>query len=207
MAYLRRSLPHLITIEQWEMALLNSTGVEDVEPMVDEMGQSLKSKGGNHYAEWELKVYVRGGDRRYLTSGVTMHGGRFHCYMRQPPKQLVHLARAVFQGAVTNVLNGWLPALPPAPPLPAPPAARPLPATIPPPPRQNAWEHYCCEAGHWHQHSSGVVLCSWHSAIGELPADVRIYEHNGRRWVDDAACGEWFWLEPVTEETGESEWF
>ena len=228
MGYLRRDLPQLITIDEWADALYRSEKVVGVEPMVDQHGVSLKSPGGGHYAPWELKVFVHGAGRRYLTSGVTTHGGRFHCYMRAPPKPLQQVANDVFQDAVRRVLAGLLlppPALAPAPapapvpapapapvpaPAPAPPAPRRLFAALPPPP--STWEHYMCEQGRWHQHTSGLLLLSWLACDRQLPGHVQVYHHDGRRWVADEASGECFWLDPevVKGEGGadnDTEWF
>ena len=46
MAYFRRDLPHLITIDEWATALSHAISVEDVLPMIDEQGLSLKSANG-----------------------------------------------------------------------------------------------------------------------------------------------------------------
>ena len=223
MGYLRRDLPRLITIDEWANALQISDDVVGVERMVDQHGVSLKSPGGGHYAPWELKVFVHGAGRRYLTSGVTKHGGRFHCYMRAPPKALQQVANDVFQEAVRNVLAGLLhppqaiapapvpapvPAPAPAPPAPAaPPMPRRLAAALPPPPAM--WEHYTCEQGRWHQHASGLVLLSWLDCDRQFPGHVQVYHHNGRRWVADGDSGECFWLDPevVNGEYCETEWF
>ena len=224
MAYFRRDLPQLITIGDWEDALRHSLCVEDVLPMTDEQGFSLKSANGGHYAPWELKVFVRGGGSRYLTSGVTMHGGRVHSYMRAPPKRLQHVAKQIFDSAVMNILVGWLPPppppapqplpQPPARPLPPPPVARPLPETIPSPPRNDAWEHYCWDEGNWHLHAaSGLVVRSW-TPIADLPPGWDVYHHDGRRWLSDVEGKEQFWLDPEADpahdekgEGCETEWF
>ena len=201
MSGFRRDLPQPITIEAWAAALRSSPLVRSVEAMVDEHGVSKKSAGGNHYAPHELKVYCKDGGSRYLTTGVTMFNGPFHAYMRTPPEKLQRCARSVFDAAVQNILGPPAqPALQPPPP--PPPAPRRLPAELPPPPALEQWAHYWCEEGIWHQHRSGLVVYSWRP-VDQLPAHLCVYEYNGRRWVEDTACREWFWLDRESE----SEWF
>ena len=213
------NLPRIITILEWKGALEACADVQRVEAKCDEHGISRKSIGGNHYAPYELEVYMRGVPGKHLTTGVTLHKGPFHAYMRAPPTLLEKWAKAVFQAAVRYINFGNVPpppaplALPPvAPPVPAPPVARALPAAIPPPPRSDAWEHYSWDEGHWHLHvASGYVVRSW-TPMARLPPGWDVYHHNGRRWLTDGE--EHFWLDPVhaeqvrdEEKPEDCEWF
>ena len=213
------NLPRIITILEWKGALEACADVQRVEAKCDEHGISRKSIGGNHYAPYELEVYLRGIRDRHLTTGVTLHKGPFHAYMRAPPEVLRHRAKALFQAAVRYIVGNVPPppvplALPPpiAPPVPAPPVARALPTTIPPPPRRDAWEHYSWDEGHWHLHVSGLIIRSW-TPVTDLPPGWGVHYHNGRRWLTDGE--EEFWLDPEVQaertqddEKGEDcEWF
>ena len=113
---LRCDLPSSdLSVESWAHCLQTNPSVVRVAPHVDARGKSLKSvlplavlaAGGGHHAPHELKVYVDQSSR-FLTTGVSNkdEAGGLHVYMRDPPKELRHFAKAVFEAAVTE-LSTW----------------------------------------------------------------------------------------------------
>ena len=102
-----------LCVDSWARCLRASSRVLRVAPHLDNDGNTLKSsvphavaaRGGGHYAPHELKVYVDASNR-FLTTGVSTHGGRLHVYMREPPQALVTVAESVFKAAVAE-LSRW----------------------------------------------------------------------------------------------------
>ena len=185
----REDLAVPISIVEWARCLRDVPGVARVAPMVDSSGQSRKSavpddvvaRGGGHYAQFELKVFSEGCGSKYLTSGVSMHGGVLHVYMRQPPRALIQDAPRIFDDAVRNLPAGAIAATAPPPP----PPATSLSSTLPPPPPlmegEGEWEYV--------QHTRYFVPLTcvpWFAADGD---------ENSGFIVDDAKlqslCGTW----------------
>ena len=102
-----------LCVDSWARCLRASSRVLRVAPHLDNDGNTLKSsvpqaiaaRGGGHYAPHELKVYVDASNR-FLTTGVSTHGGRLHVYMREPPQTLATVAESVFKAAVAE-LSRW----------------------------------------------------------------------------------------------------
>jgi len=102
-----------------------------------------------------------------------------HAYVQGAPHLLPEGLR-VLRSALASALD-------------APAAAPPLFDAVSP------WEHYECEAGLWHEHSSGAWVASWDAALGTpLPPGTLVHACLcGRRWIrPPERLLDAFWLEP-----------
>ncbi len=177
-----------------------------MKPLVDADGTSRKSvvdpgavaRGGGHLCLWELHVFIGAvAERTMVTSGLTLHGGRPHVYVREFPEKLsAKDVRDIFENAA-NMLED----IAGAPPAPPPPPPRQLSAAVPPPP---ADDFVATHPSHGSTYGTECLKLEPGETIRMLPPPEQAFGWSYGEMKDTRRRG---WFPPKFVEPDNTEWF